>query len=414
MDLSALLKQTGVLSPPRAVNIVWQAALALDAAHAVGVIHRGVTPRNILLTDDDFVCLVDFGIAAAAGRPDSAEIDNATGRWNYAAPELFTSTPVGPGIDVYALAAVFYQCLTGALPYQTDSVTKPANAHVTKPIPRPSRVGAEIPAALDEVIARGMAKDAHQRYGSAGELASAAYQALSAPDQHRTVQIFEASQQAAPPLNGHRQPAAAAVPPVHRAHRKRKQLLSLGVTALVVVAGLFGWLTHRSQQGRSAADTAAAGSVVASDAPVATLSVAQARAQLLTLLPSGYPSEACTPTAPLAGALAEVTCGKNTDPQGPPSATYTLFPDVGPLRLSFDNTVQTTNVVNCPGRIQSPGAWHRAAAPEKPIGVLMCGVRQTVPTVVWTNDADLLVGVLRADRNGSTLEQLYTWWSSHS
>ncbi len=258
-----------------------------------------------------------------------------------------------------------------------------------------------------------MAKDARERYGSAGELARAAYQALSAPDQHRTVHIFEASQQAAPPLNGHRQPAPAAVPPAHRAHRRRKQLLNLGVAALVVAAGLFGWLTHRSQQGRSASD-AAAGSAAASDAPVATLSVAQARAQLLKLLPVGYPSEACTPTAPLAGALAEVTCGKNTDPQGPPSATYTLFPDVGPLRLSFDNTVQTTKVVNCPGRIQSPGAWHRAAAPEKPIGVLMCGVRQTVPTVVWTNDADLMVGVLRADRNGSTLEQLYTWWSSHS
>lgn len=435
-DLSALLKRTGVLSPPRAVNIVWQAALALDAAHAVGVIHRGVKPRNILVTDDDFVCLVDFGIAAAAGGPDSAETDNAGGRWKYSAPELFTGAQVGPGIDVYALACVFYQCLTGAPPYRTDSVKMLANAHATKPIPRPSQVGAEIPAALDEVIAKGMAKDAHERYSSAGELAKAAYQALSAQDQNRAVQFFEASQQAAPsqgpatspPANDNAANDDAAnddaahddrlshppALPVRQDPRKRKQLLSFGVAALVVVAGLFGWLTHRSDPSRTAADTVAPGSATASGPPAATLSAAQARAQLLKLLPAGYPSEACTPTAPLAGALAAVNCGKNTDPGGPPSATYTLFSDVGALRLSFDSTVQTTNVVNCPGRIQSPGAWHRVATPEKPGGMLLCGLRQTYPTVVWTNDADLLVGALHADRNGSTLEQFYTWWSSHS
>ncbi|MGB3331614.1 MAG: serine/threonine-protein kinase, partial [Mycobacterium sp.] len=198
-DLAALLKRNGALPPSRAVNVVWQAASALDAAHSVGVIHRGVKPRNILLTSDDFVYLVDFGLAGAPGA-DAADAENAGARWKYAAPELFSGSDFGPAVDVYALACVLYQCVTGSPPYRADSLKMLANAHQTKPIPRPSYAGATIPAALDEVVAKGMAKDPHERYASAAELATAAYQALSAPDQHRTLQIYETSQQSTPPL----------------------------------------------------------------------------------------------------------------------------------------------------------------------------------------------------------------------
>lgn len=487
-DLAALLKRNGALPPSRAVNVVWQAASALDAAHSVGVIHRGVKPRNILLTSDDFVYLVDFGLAGAPGA-DAADAENAGARWKYAAPELFSGSDFGPAVDVYALACVLYQCVTGSPPYRADSLKMLANAHQTKPIPRPSYAGATIPAALDEVVAKGMAKDPHERYASAAELATAAYQALSAPDQHRTLQIYETSQQSTPPLIEQPQqstppvvptevppsePAAAAeVPqaPVHEAppapepqpsqpaappaqpdpipapvtaarptgqpspsrvstaaddwfsssrrlrlHHdaaKRKLLLRVGA-ALVIVVGLIIWMTNRSGSDDLAADTDTSQSAAGVTQPTTTVSSAEAQARLFKLLPSGYPQDTCTSTTPSGGAIAEVTCGRNTDVDGPPAATYALFSDASSLRQSFDNTVQATTVVNCPGRIQSPGAWHRTASPDKTAGTLLCGTRQGSPVLVWTNDANLVIGSLRTERNTPTLEQFYAWWSSHS
>ncbi len=489
VDLAAVLKRNGVLPPSRAVNVVWQAASALDAAHSAGVIHRGVKPRNILLTSDDFVYLVDFGLAGAPGA-EAADAENAGARWKYAAPELFSGSDFGPAVDVYALACVLYQCLTGSPPYRADSLKMLANAHQTKPIPRPSLAGATIPAALDEVVAKGMAKDPQGRYANAAELATAAYQALSAPDQHRTLQIYEASQQSTPPLIEVPQPsappavpdevaaaepsappAAAAevapapvrdVPPVpelqptpqpiqpvpnteppsaarpagqsglprvstaaddwfsasrrlrlHNDPAKRKLLLRLGA-ALIVVVGLITWMTNRSGSDELAADTDTSQSAAGASQPTTTVSSTEAQARLLKLLPSGYPQDACTASAPTGGAIAEVTCGRNTDLDGPPAATYALFPDATALRQSFDSTVQATTVVNCPGRIQSPGAWHRTATPDKTAGTLLCGMRQGSPVLVWTNDANLVIGSLRTERNTPTLEQFYTWWSSHS
>jgi serine/threonine-protein kinase len=452
-DLASVLKRTGVLPPSRAVNVVWQAASALDAAHSAGVIHRGVKPRNILLTSDDFVYLVDFGLAGAPGAA-AADAENAGARWKYAAPELFSGDDFGPAVDVYSLACVLYQCLTGSPPYRADSFTMLSNAHQTKPIPRPSLAGTTIPAALDEVVATGMAKDPRDRYSSAAELATAAYQALSAPDQHRTLQIYEASQQSTPPLIEQAsstaevapaepvrpaEPPAAPIqdvpesppPPVaaqpaattddwltppHRAGLqrdpdKRKRLLRIGA-ALLLVIGLITWMTTRSDSDDSAADTAT--SAAGASEPTTTVSPAEAQARLLKLLPSGYPAGTCSSTTPTGGAIAEMSCGRNVDVDGPPIATYSLFPDTAALRQSFGDIVDATNVVTCPGRIQSPGAWHRTATPDKTAGTLLCGTRQGSPVLVWTNDANLVIGSLRTERNTPTLEQFYTWWSSHS
>lgn len=467
-DLAALLKRTGVLSPPRAVNVAWQAASGLDAAQSVGLIHRGVKPRNLLVTGDDFVYLVDFGLAGAPGA-EAADAENAGARWKYAAPELFSGSDFGPAVDVYALACVLYQCLTGSPPYRADSLKMLANAHQNKPIPRPSHAGATIPAALDEVVAKGMAKDPHQRYASAAELATAAYQALSASDQQRTLQIYEASRQSTAPLIDEPQPstppgaattaaeppAAAAevrpapidelapaqpsptpdvstgqsgLPPVSaatddwsissprgglREPAKRKLLLRFGAV-LVVVVGLIAWLTSRSGSSDLTADSDTSQSAAESSQPTTTVSSAEAQARLRKLLPSGYPQATCTSSTPSGGAIAEMTCGRNIDVDGPPAATYALFPDATALRQSFDETVRATTVVTCPGRIQSPGPWHRTATPDKTAGTLLCGMRQGSPVLVWTNDANLTIGSLRTERSTSTLEQFYSWWSSHS
>ncbi len=191
-DLSTMLRRTGPMSPPRAVAIVRQIAAALDAAHSAGVTHRDVKPENVLVTPDDFACLVDFGIARAASDPGLTQTGTAMGSYRYMAPERFTGDEVTYRSDVYALACVLSECLTGSPPYQTESIERMIAAHLMEPPPRPSELRpGRVPAALDEVIARGMAKKPEERYRSAGELANSALDALTAPEQHQAARILQ-------------------------------------------------------------------------------------------------------------------------------------------------------------------------------------------------------------------------------
>src|ERR1700744_2529246 len=191
-NLATLLQRNGPLSPPRAVAIVRQIAPALDAAHASGVTHRDVKPENILVTNDDFAYLVDFGIARAATDPGLTQTGTAMGSYRYMAPERFTGDEVTYRSDIYALACVLNECLTGSPPYQTDSIERMIAAHLMEPPPRPSELRpGRVPAALDDVIARGMAKNPEERYRSAGELANGALDARTAPEQHQAARILE-------------------------------------------------------------------------------------------------------------------------------------------------------------------------------------------------------------------------------
>ncbi|WAJ43977.1 serine/threonine-protein kinase PknH/PknJ [Mycobacterium sp. Aquia_216] len=198
-DLDSLLKRYGPLTPPRAVAIITQIASALDAAHAAGVMHRDVKPPNILVTRDDFAYLVDFGIASATTDEKLTQLGTAVGTWKYMAPERFTNDEVTYRADIYALACVLHECLTGAPPYRADSAGVLVKAHMSDPIPQPSAVRAGIPKAFDAVIARGMAKKPEDRYASAGDMALAAHEALSNPDQDHADNILRRSQEATLP-----------------------------------------------------------------------------------------------------------------------------------------------------------------------------------------------------------------------
>jgi serine/threonine protein kinase, bacterial len=178
-DLQGVLDREGWLAPARAVGIVSQIASALDAAHAERVIHRDVKPANVLLGTDDFACLVDFGLANAATDTKLTSEGTTVGSFAYLAPERLIAGNVTPGADIYALACVLYECLTGEPPYRRDEIPALIAAHLTAPVPRPSEQVPGIPPALDDVVARGMAKDAVDRYASAGELAAAARNAVT-------------------------------------------------------------------------------------------------------------------------------------------------------------------------------------------------------------------------------------------
>ncbi|VBA60632.1 serine/threonine-protein kinase PknH/PknJ [Mycobacterium attenuatum] len=207
-DLDNILKRFGPLTPPRAVAIVTQIASALDAAHAAGVMHRDIKPQNILVTRDDFAYLVDFGIASATTDEKLTQLGTAVGTWKYMAPERFSNDEVTYRADIYALACVLHECLTGSPPYRADSASMLVTAHLMDPIPQPSTLRSGIPKAFDAVIARGMAKKPEDRYASAGDLALAAHEALSDPDQDHAADILRRSQEATLPG-----PPTAAAPP---------------------------------------------------------------------------------------------------------------------------------------------------------------------------------------------------------
>ncbi|MEE6138597.1 serine/threonine-protein kinase PknH/PknJ [Mycobacterium sp. 050128] len=295
-DVGSVLRG-GPLPPPRAVAIVEQIASALDAAHRAGVIHRDIKPENILLTEGDFAYLVDFGIAAAATDQRVTKTGAAVGSWNYMAPERFGTQDPTYRVDIYALACLLYECLTGATPFQTDSLSSLMAAHMMEPIPRPSQRNPAVPAAFDAVIARGMAKNPDDRYVTAGDLAQAALHALSTPDQDRATDLIHHSRHFAPPPQPWTQPAP--IPPAWVTNPppwtpppppKRRLGLMIGAVAVVVgaVAGTGIWAAAR-KPGASRPDTPLTGTTVApatSSAPSRGAAPTVTPAQLNSVLAS--------------------------------------------------------------------------------------------------------------------------------
>ncbi|MGW6698514.1 serine/threonine-protein kinase, partial [Nocardia sp. NPDC055049] len=178
-DLRTVLRGGGPMSPERAVAVVEQIAAALDAAHAGGLVHRDVKPANILVTPADFAYLADFGIAHTEGDSAVTQAGMAVGSYIYMAPERFDVGPISHRADVYSLACVLHECLTGASPFPAASMSVLVRAHLSEAPPRPSELLHGIPGALDDVIGTGMAKDPADRYASAGALAVAARRALA-------------------------------------------------------------------------------------------------------------------------------------------------------------------------------------------------------------------------------------------
>ncbi len=136
--------------------------------------------------------------------------------------------------------------------------------------------------------------------------------------------------------------------------------------------------------------------------------------RLMKAIPKGYPAGACEPVARLAGAMSTIACTVNKDPGGPMSATYSLLTGSDALDAAIEDLASTTTVVDCPGRIQSPGPWRRNATPHEVAGTLVCGIQNDNPMLAWTNIDEQMIAVVQGRPAGPTLDHLYTWWSSHS
>jgi serine/threonine-protein kinase len=165
-----------------AMKVLVCVASALDAAHAVGIVHRDIKPANVLMDPGPGeVYLGDFGLARD---PEGAALTapgQVLGTIDYMAPELLDGDRVGPATDVYGLACLAVETLTGTVPFLRDTDAATMYAHIVDPPPSVRERRRELPAALDDVLATGLAKDPDDRQASAGTLVIEMLDALGQP-----------------------------------------------------------------------------------------------------------------------------------------------------------------------------------------------------------------------------------------
>jgi Protein kinase domain len=242
IDLQGLLAREHRLPAARVAAIGVQVGAALDAAHAVGLVHRDVKPANVLLSGEH-AYLADFGLSQVMGSDTRL---TSTGQWigtvDFMAPEQFSGGEVDARADVYALGCVLYDALTGEVPYPRGTVPATMLAHMHDDPPRPTEVVDDLPSGFDRVIDRALAKDPERRYPSAGDLGRAALAAAEGrpvTESERTVARGAAApsqrdgngrEPALPPqaLNGHTAVTAVVPPARERTTPKPPPTLPLG------------------------------------------------------------------------------------------------------------------------------------------------------------------------------------------
>lgn len=183
-DLRNVLKAHSRLAPDQAVLLVGQAGRALDAAHRAGLVHRDVKPANMLIErgvddDPDHVYLADFGISKhALSKSGLTATGQFVGTLDYIAPEQIQGKPVSAATDIYSLGCVLYECLTGHPPFQKEVDAAVIWAHVEEDPPPASSVCRDLPPAVDDVLARALAKQPTDRYRTCREFVAAVQAAL--------------------------------------------------------------------------------------------------------------------------------------------------------------------------------------------------------------------------------------------
>jgi len=262
VDAERVLAETpGGLPPGRVLHIVTETAAALDCAHRNNLIHRDVKPANILLApsadgDDgpEQVFLTDFGIAKSLdGATKLTRTGSVLATFDYASPEQLESRPVDARSDVYALGCVLYRLLTGSVPFPGTSVAALMHGHLALPPPRPTAVAPWLAPAIDDVVARAMAKDPAERYPTCRALAEATGRALfpvpeaaTAPmgnpvDRRQTDRLV-----GRPAAAGERPPAwPGPGAPVPRRRSRARWALAAAVVAALAAGAVIFWLLDR-------------------------------------------------------------------------------------------------------------------------------------------------------------------------
>nr|WP_183514414.1 serine/threonine protein kinase [Modestobacter versicolor] len=473
-DLASLLVRSGPLDPARAVDLVGQVARALDAAHADGLVHRDVKPSNVLLVGrgdgvdladssvgEDFAYLVDFGIARTADPGDGPALTStgfAVGSTEYMAPERFGGPVLDGRADVYSLACVLFELLTGQRPFAAADPAGLMHAHLYEQPTAPSALRPGLPELLDGVVLRGLAKDREQRWTSAGGMAAAARAALAVngvevprPAEHPdavptvlgavsptggdgrtatrprplvpstpTAVGAPASVAAAPggvpaPGNGPVPPPAWSDPGAAGRPAQPQPAARFGIGSLLAVAavpvlavialGVLLLLTDRR------ADRAADQAV-------------DAASRLLAFsVPSNVDAADCTTAEPGGDVVRELSCGPTVDGEGPTSGTYSVVAgdgaaDAFAADVAAQELDELADVFEC-GSGEDTQGWTSVTdvdtdGDEVEVGRLACWVDDDGDSVLswtWPDIGARSVVELRGGGGGG-LSDLRSWWDS--
>ena len=170
LDLKRYIKEHHPLSNEEAVRIMGQILLAIRLAHTRGIVHRDLKPQNILLTPDGTAKVTDFGIAVAFAETSLTQTNSMLGSVHYLSPEQARGSKATFQSDIYAMGIIFYEMLTGHIPYDGDSAVTIALQHFQKPLPSVIAENPSVPQALENVVIKATAKKLTDRYQSVSEM----------------------------------------------------------------------------------------------------------------------------------------------------------------------------------------------------------------------------------------------------
>lgn len=321
-DLKQYLRNKGPLELTEAVDLARQIGAGLHAIHEAGVVHRDLKPANVMRTDTGQLRLMDFGIAKGFGEERATTSGVVVGTAEYMSPEQAQGGRLDPRSDVYALAIVVYELLTGEVPFRANTLLATIMLHLTEP---PALDKPLIPSAIAPVLRRGLAKKAEERYETSEAMVTALVDAAagkapletSAIATRDVANVSKAPDASAPPRGG------------------RGALIAAGV---LVMAGA-GWIAFRTTTPPAASavprpmvspEPAVAAAAAATATPVSTAGLASTvptRVAAPSPTMTATAGVVATPAAPLP--IPAVTPSA-TPPPGTPVVATTPAPEVAP------------------------------------------------------------------------------------
>ncbi len=271
LDLKRYIKEHSPLSNEEAVRIMGQILLAMRLAHTRGIIHRDLKPQNILLTPDGTAKVTDFGIAVAFAETSLTQTNSMLGSVHYLSPEQARGSKATVQSDIYAMGIIFYEMLTGHIPYDGDSAVTIALQHFQKPLPSVIAENPAVPQALENVVIKATAKKLSDRYQSVSEMYVDLSSCLSPNRRREPKLVFDeaskvdtktlpkvpqstltsipkANPQPERPQSKQQDQQVVAEAPVSKSTKKRKfkaRYMILLASALLVVASLI-WIFSRT------------------------------------------------------------------------------------------------------------------------------------------------------------------------
>jgi serine/threonine-protein kinase len=453
VDLRALLKKRGRIPPGDAVFLTGQAARALDAAHRRGLVHRDVKPGNLLIErggddDPDHVYLADFGITKhVTSRSGLTSTGQFLGTIDYIAPEQIQGRPVDGRADQYSLGCVLYECLTGHVPFEKDLDAAIIWAHVEEMPPMPSRLSPELPAGVDEVFSRVLAKEAADRYPGCREFVEAARGSLGGtaaepqpvrgrqdaavstanpePDGARQGMISQPGEVSTPRPAG--EPGGGEQPPTRRATRlhrlrRRRVLAALAVLVLIIAAGIGAWVVSGGGSGSHRHNAAGSSMPAAPHSQLYNALVAANKSQ--TNAKGELPPSTCHQQSASAVSCSNPVTDIN-------EVSFRVYPSLSALYKAYEAKVKTlasghfkVNFRNCDLRnISGEVSWNHAYLHPKKWSVadlatghlnpetqaegrVYCNLVNNQEYYVWTQNDGRLLGSV----SGGDHQAVWNWW----